>query len=188
VGGSAFPSAVSSLPAWAKPQLGQPRCIFRLGGPCSISEHRVRVAGPRREPVFRYDPDRGDLDADGILRGGGLAHVRRWLRHHRQHSAGIQPDALKSFLRNPSCIDTHLRIPATRFARALQLVSPRERRAQGMPGACCTRGLACNKCEELRTRAYRYSRSIPAFPAQWFYGLCRALPGDEFLLPPSSAN
>jgi hypothetical protein len=41
---------------------------------------------------------------------------------------------------------------------------------------------------EVRTRAYRYSRSIPAFPAQWFYGLCRALPGDEFLLPPSSAN
>ena len=27
---------------------------------------------------------------------------------------------------------------------------------------------------EVRTRAYRYSRSIPAFPAQWFYGLCRA--------------
>ena len=57
-----------------------------------------------------------------------------------------------------------------------------------MPGACCTRGLVCNKCAKRRTRAYRYSRSIPAFPAQWFYGLCRALPGDEFLLPPSSAN
>ena len=27
---------------------------------------------------------------------------------------------------------------------------------------------------EVRTRAYRYSRSIPAFPAQWFYGLWRA--------------
>jgi hypothetical protein len=24
--------------------------------------------------------------------------------------------------------------------------------------------------KEMRTRAYRYSRSIPAFPAQWFYG------------------
>ena len=30
-----------------------------------------------------------------------------------------------------------------------------------------------------RTRAYRYSRSTPAFPAQWFYGLCRALPGEN---------
>src|SRR6202171_3734678 len=42
--------------------------------------------------------------------------------------------------------------------------------------------------QRIRTRAYRYSRSIPAFPAQWFYGLCRALPGDEFVLSPSSAN
>jgi len=54
-----------------------------------------------------------------------------------------------------------------------------------MPGACCTRGLVCNVHEEVRTRAYRYSRSTPAFPAQWFDGLCRALPGDEFVLPPS---
>ena len=57
-----------------------------------------------------------------------------------------------------------------------------------MPGACCTRGLVCNVCIRVRTRAYRYSRSTPAFPAQWFDGLCRALPGDEFVLPPSLAN
>ena len=67
-------------------------------------------------------------------------------------------------------------------------IAPKNKRAQGMPGACCTRGLVCNSAQKKRTRAYRYSRSIPAFPAQWFYGLCRALPGDEFLLPPSSAN
>src|SRR3981081_1315512 len=29
---------------------------------------------------------------------------------------------------------------------------------------------------------------LPALPAQLFYGLCRALPGDEFVLSPSSAN
>ena len=52
------------------------------------------------------------------------------------------------------------------------------RRAQGKPGARCTRGLACKKVER-RTRAYRFSGSSPAFPAQWFYGLCRALPGDR---------
>src|ERR1700694_3569640 len=28
----------------------------------------------------------------------------------------------------------------------------------------------------------------PAFPAQWFYGLFRALPGDEFVLSPSSTD
>jgi hypothetical protein len=35
---------------------------------------------------------------------------------------------------------------------------------------------------------HRYTGIDPAFPAQWFYGLCRALPGDEFLLSPSSAD
>jgi hypothetical protein len=57
-----------------------------------------------------------------------------------------------------------------------------------MPGARCTRGLVCNSAHRKRTRAYRYSRNTPAFPAQWLYGLCRALPGDEFVLPPSLAN
>src|ERR1700727_2513712 len=28
----------------------------------------------------------------------------------------------------------------------------------------------------------------PAFPAQWFYGFLRALPGDRAFLPPSSAK
>src|SRR5437773_12430465 len=37
-----------------------------------------------------------------------------------------------------------------------------------------------------RTRAYRFSGNTPAFPAQWFYGLFRALPGERALLPPSS--
>jgi hypothetical protein len=36
--------------------------------------------------------------------------------------------------------------------------------------------------QRKRTRAYRFSGGNPAFPAQWSYGLCRALPGDEFVL------
>jgi hypothetical protein len=52
-------------------------------------------------------------------------------------------------------------------------------RAQGRPGARCTRGLVCNVHKEVRTRAYRSSGEHPAFPARWFYGLCRALPGDR---------
>src|SRR6185312_5351195 len=61
----------------------------------------------------------------------------------------------------------------------MNLSPPKKRRVQGMPGARCTRGLVCNVCIEMRTRAYRYSRNTPAFPVQWLYGLCRALPGDE---------
>ena len=56
-----------------------------------------------------------------------------------------------------------------------------DQRAQGMPDARCTRGLVCKAVREKRTRAYRFSGGNPAFPAQWFYGLCRALPGDEFV-------
>jgi hypothetical protein len=68
---------------------------------------------------------------------------------------------------------------AARCARVLRHVTlPRWQRAQGKPGARCTRGLACKMCTRTRTRAYRFSGEHPAFPAQWFYGLLRALPGE----------
>ena len=50
---------------------------------------------------------------------------------------------------------------ATHCARGLPDLVPPERE-QGMPGACCTRGLVCKSALGKRTRAYRYSRSIPA--------------------------
>jgi hypothetical protein len=58
----------------------------------------------------------------------------------------------------------------------------RKRRAQGKPGADCTRGLVCKSAHCGRTRAYRFSRNSPAFPAQWFYGVLRALPGERIRL------
>src|SRR2546429_2564759 len=73
------------------------------------------------------------------------------------------------------------------FARGLQipLSSPSNQRAQGKPGADCTRGLVCQTHSNRRTRAYRFSRNSPAFPTQWLYGLLRALPGERAFLPPS---
>src|ERR1700724_3483845 len=38
------------------------------------------------------------------------------------------------------------------------------------------------QCTTKRTRAYRFSGGNPAFPAQWFYGLFRALPGEPGFL------
>src|ERR1700682_5385327 len=67
-------------------------------------------------------------------------------------------------------------------------LSLRIQRAQGKPGARCTRGLACKMCTRTRTRAYRFSGEHPAFPVQWFYGLYRALPGERAFLPPSPAR
>src|SRR6266516_2641088 len=68
------------------------------------------------------------------------------------------------------------------FANSLALS---KQRAQGKPGADCTRGLVCQTHSNRRTRAYRFSRNSPAFPAQWPYGLLRALPGERACLPPS---
>ena len=53
-----------------------------------------------------------------------------------------------------------------------------------MPGARCTRSLVCKGRKHTSIR-HRYTGSDPAFPAQWFYGLLRALPGDRAFLPPS---
>src|SRR5438132_7607122 len=37
---------------------------------------------------------------------------------------------------------------------------PREERAQGRPGACCTRGLACDLRKQMCTRAYRAAGTL----------------------------
>jgi hypothetical protein len=50
----------------------------------------------------------------------------------------------------------------------------REDRVRAAPAVSCA---IC--ALGTRTRAYRYSGSIPAFPAQWLYGLLRALPGER---------
>ena len=44
-----------------------------------------------------------------------------------------------------------------RFASSFALF---EMRAQGRPGACCTRGLVCNMHKEVRTRAYRAAGTL----------------------------
>jgi hypothetical protein len=57
-------------------------------------------------------------------------------------------------------------------------------RAQGMPGARRARSRAwCVK--NTRVSHHGHTGNRPAFPAQWFYDLFRALPGDRACLPPS---
>src|ERR1700730_2512069 len=54
-----------------------------------------------------------------------------------------------------------------------------------MPGACCTRGLVCNCSGRTHTSNNEYTGIARHSRTQWFYGLCRALPGDRAVLPPS---
>src|ERR1700733_4915332 len=50
-----------------------------------------------------------------------------------------------------------------------------------MPGAQCARSLAGQKKQALPAKSPRSHRNHPAFPAQWFYDLFRALLGDRAL-------
>src|SRR5262245_21340566 len=80
--------------------------------------------------------------------------------------------------------------PRYDLARVLQSHVPLlPKRAQGKPGADCARSPVCeSRAKKAHGLNHRYSRDIPAFPAQWFYGLFRALPGERRLLPPSPAG
>src|ERR1043165_9623034 len=53
------------------------------------------------------------------------------------------------------------RLLAAHLARGLHLFGPpRNQRAQGRPGACCTRGLACDLRKQNCTRAYRAAGAV----------------------------
>ncbi len=49
-----------------------------------------------------------------------------------------------------------------------------------MPGARCARSRAC-RVENTRVSHHGHTGNNPAFPAQWFYGFLRALPGDRLV-------
>src|SRR5258705_13748098 len=57
-----------------------------------------------------------------------------------------------------------------------------------MPGAQCARSLACEIKKAHEHSHHGHTGNHPAFPAQWFYGLLRALPGDQACLTPSPAR
>src|SRR6202171_5652870 len=56
---------------------------------------------------------------------------------------------------------------------------PRKSEGAGKTGCALHPRSRVQTCTKKSTRAYRFSGNTPAFPAQWFYGLCRALPGDR---------
>jgi hypothetical protein len=82
-----------------------------------------------------------------------------------------------------ACPGRQRAFPRRVFARVLQSrCSLFEQRAQGKPGAGCARSPAWER--KHAGGNYRFSRDIPAFPAQWLYGLLRALPGERPFLSP----
>src|SRR6478672_196650 len=72
-----------------------------------------------------------------------------------------------------------------RFASNLR---PPESEGAGNAG-CALRPRSRVQCaQESAHTSIQGSGGNPTFPAQWLYGLYRALPGDEFILSPSPAD
>jgi hypothetical protein len=99
---------------------------------------------------------------------------------------GFAPEFSISF--SNSKFKTCLRDPAALIARGFaKTVRPgnrgrRECRARDAPAASCVK-------KQTHERSHHgHTGNHPAFPAQWFYGLLRALPGDHACLTPSPAR
>jgi hypothetical protein len=70
----------------------------------------------------------------------------------------------------------------------LDVASPGEQRAQGMPGAQCARSLACKMKKAHEHSHHGHTENTRHSPRNGFNGFLRALPGDRACLPPSPAE
>src|SRR6266581_2500880 len=111
---------------------------------------------------------RSDLSHKG--RGNALSRVRRFIFQ----TALFADTASRS--RGTIC---------PRFCKNVRLSENRGRRECRMPNAPAASRAEKNKAHERSHHGH--TGNHPAFPAQWFYGLLRALPGDQACLTPSPA-
>src|SRR5712675_1251012 len=126
------------------------------------------MAGSASSPESR-DSGSGPSDHPGMTKGGLLRRFAprndvTQISHMTPHSRGARRPR---FCINRSRLD--------------------QQRAQGKPGGQCTHSLACEINKAHERSHHRFTGVDPAFPAQWFYGLLRALPGDQACLTPSPA-
>ena len=83
---------------------------------------------------------------------------------------------------------TCVRIVAARCARALRRWPPSERKEGAGKTGCALHPRSRVQCYWVgRTRAYRFSGDIPAFPAQWFTAYSALSPAIRICLSPSPA-
>ena len=114
------------------------------------------------------------------------ARARRMERSetHRA-SSSRKHDGFRFRSTHPTDLQTHLRVLAADFTRALldhSTLFPK--RAQGRPGAGGTRGLLRKMERKETAQQHTGEAQHTAFPAQWFDGLCRVLPGERCTIAP----
>src|SRR5260221_8349821 len=83
---------------------------------------------------------------------------------------------------------SRLRIPAARCARGLaKTIRPEITEGAGNAGRSMHPQPRVQNKKAHEHSHHGHTGNHPAFPAQWFYGLLRALPGDQACLTPSPA-
>ena len=138
------------------------------------------MAGRRDRAALALANDRHTPRKRGIQRGIQYAAASRF-NHDRLWNTGSP-----AFAGDDGRI--HLRDLAARCVRGLPIrPSPRYQRAQGRPGARCTRDLACKRVEKAHT-SIQVQRRQSDLPCAMVYSLFRALPGDRAFLTPSPAD
>jgi hypothetical protein len=115
---------------------------------------------PRGRGVLGRPVKPGDDSGIGFIHQGQPAS-----RYRTRHDADGQQSAFSQRHAPELCPN----------ASRLEIGGRRECRVRAAPA------VSCAKENRKRTRAYRFSGGNPTFPAQWFDGLWRALPGDQDL-------
>ena len=150
--------------------------------------HSIRMRNWTRRRSSRAVPaNAGDPYAvPSILRAvlKGLLNRCAIVSDHRGYGSCVRRDDARGIVFSNNTASRSRGWIHPRFASIAAL---EKKRAQGKPGARCTRGLVCKLHEKKRTRAYRSSGGI-RLSLRNGLRLIRDLPGDRAFLPPSSAR
>ena len=122
---------------------------------------------------------------NGVITGlVPVIHVLALLPQKKTWMAGTSP-AMTTADSRVNCLTA----TPPRSRRAMRpscaLTSAQEKRAQGMPGARCTRSLACKNKKAYEHSHHGHTGVTRHSPRNGFNGFLRALPGDRAFLSPS---
>jgi hypothetical protein len=147
---------------------------------------------PRKHGAFHSSQPRARKALPHVILRGATGSSPRGRTNARPITGSARPDArLRAVSKDLAPNRKHCRCASASPRRdAPELCmnhSPRKKRAWGMPGARCTRSLACSV---KNTRVSHHGRTgTPGIPARnGFNGFLRALPGDRACLSPSLAD
>jgi hypothetical protein len=145
---------------------------------------------PLREFVVKQVPRRRVSShrrpglAPGPITPGVGCSKRRLLQCRNENTRRMGPGLRRDDVYRIAFVQSRYTLPRSRDSIRPRFAnhSPNQREGAGKTGCALHPRSRVQRCLWKRTRAYRFSGSSPAFPAQWFYSLYRALPGETWLV------